>query len=57
MEHKLLEETDYILEVAQSQEIAKACEHIPNLIFPNYYPEFSSERIITMDYIKGEHLI
>ena len=56
VEHKLLEETDYILEVAQSQEIAKACEHIPNLIFPNYYPEFSSERIITMDYIKGEHL-
>ena len=56
MEHKLLEETDYILEVAQSQEIAKACEHIPNLIFPNYYPEFSSERIITMDYMKGEHL-
>ena len=56
VEHKLLEETDYILEVAQSQEIAKACEHIPNLIFPNYYPEFSSERIITMDYMKGEHL-
>ena len=24
VEHKLLEETDYILEVAQSQEIAKA---------------------------------
>lgn len=56
VEHKLLEETDYVLEVAQSQEIAKACEHIPNLIFPNYYPEFSSERIITMDYMKGEHL-
>ena len=56
VEHKLLEETDYILEVAQSQEIAKACKHIPNLIFPNYYPEFSSERIITMDYMKGEHL-
>ena len=22
----------------------------------HYYPEFSSERIITMDYMKGEHL-
>jgi predicted unusual protein kinase regulating ubiquinone biosynthesis (AarF/ABC1/UbiB family) len=56
VENKLMEETDYILEVEQSKEIAKACAHIPNLRFPNYYPEYSSERIITMDYMKGEHL-
>jgi predicted unusual protein kinase regulating ubiquinone biosynthesis (AarF/ABC1/UbiB family) len=56
VENKLTEETDYILEVQQSQEIAKACGHIPNLKFPTYYPEISSERIITMDYMKGEHL-
>ena len=56
VENKLTEETDYILEVQQSQEIAEACAHIPNLKFPGYYPEISSERIITMDYMKGEHL-
>jgi predicted unusual protein kinase regulating ubiquinone biosynthesis (AarF/ABC1/UbiB family) len=56
VENKLTEETDYILEIKQSQEIADACAHIPNLKFPKYYPEISSERIITMDYMKGEHL-
>jgi len=56
VENKLMEETDYILEVKQSQEIAKACAHIPNLKFPDYYPEISSEQIITMDYMKGKHL-
>lgn len=56
VEDKLREETDYILEVQQSEEIAKACQHIPNLRFPNYYKDLSSDRIITMDYMKGLHL-
>lgn len=56
VEEKLLDETDYILEVEQSQELADACKHIPYLLFPNYYPELSSERIITMDWMDGIHL-
>ncbi|MBU2951778.1 AarF/ABC1/UbiB kinase family protein [Tamlana agarivorans] len=56
IEGKLLEETDYILEVKQSKEISEACKHIPHLIFPKYYKQWSSERIITMDYMEGEHL-
>ena len=56
VENKLTEETNYILEMAQSKAVAEACQHIPNLKFPKYYEEFSSERIITMDYMKGEHL-
>jgi predicted unusual protein kinase regulating ubiquinone biosynthesis (AarF/ABC1/UbiB family) len=56
VEDKLVEETNYILEVQQSKEVANACSHIPNLCFPKYYEELSSERIITMDYMKGEHL-
>jgi predicted unusual protein kinase regulating ubiquinone biosynthesis (AarF/ABC1/UbiB family) len=56
VENKLVEETNYILEIAQSKEIAKACSHISNLLFPNYYENLSSERIITMDYMVGEHL-
>lgn len=56
VENKLVEETDYILEVKQSKEIVNACSHIPNLKFPKYYEELSNERIITMDYMTGEHL-
>ena len=56
VEQKLEEETDYILEIKQSEELAKACKHIPNVIFPEYYPQLSSDRIITMDWMKGEHL-
>merc|ERR1711974_114456 len=56
VENKLVEETDYILEVKQSKEIVNACSHITNLKFPNYYEALSNERIITMDYMVGEHL-
>ncbi|WP_028281834.1 ABC1 kinase family protein [Olleya marilimosa] len=56
VENKLVEETNYILEVEQSKAIVEACKHIPNLKFPNYYEDLSSERIITMDWMEGEHL-
>ncbi len=56
VEDKLLEETDYELEVRQSIAITEACGHIPNLKFPTYYPELSSNRIITMDWMTGQHL-
>ncbi|WP_372975059.1 ABC1 kinase family protein [Muriicola sp.] len=56
VEDKLLEETDYILEIRQSKEISDACAHIPNLDFPAYYEDLSSERILTMDWMHGMHL-
>ena len=56
VEGKLIEETDYMLEIKQSKEIALACSHISNIMFPEYYEDLSSERIITMDYMEGEHL-
>ncbi|MDX1469932.1 MAG: AarF/ABC1/UbiB kinase family protein [Flavobacteriaceae bacterium] len=56
VENKLMEETDYVLELSQSVEISEACKHIPNLVFPEYYPQYSSERILTMDYMYGKHL-
>lgn len=56
VEGKLLEETDYVLELKQSKEISAACAHLPNLKFPEYYQELSSERIITMDWMQGMHL-
>lgn len=56
VEAKLLEETDYNLELRQGMEMAKACASIAHLRFPEYYPEWSSEKIITMDWMEGEHL-
>ena len=56
VENKLLEETDYILELKQSEEMSHACRNIQNLKFPKYYSELSSEKILTMDWMEGEHL-
>ena len=56
VEEKLTEETNYILEFKQSEEIAEACKHIPNLKFPTYYKELSSDRILTMSWMQGIHL-
>lgn len=56
VEEKLLDETNYLLEVRESLEMANACSKIENLIFPHYYKELSSERIITMDWMEGQHL-
>jgi predicted unusual protein kinase regulating ubiquinone biosynthesis (AarF/ABC1/UbiB family) len=56
VQQKLLEETDYELEVRRSIEISGACSHLENITFPEYYPEMSSRRIITMDWMEGMHL-
>ncbi|SHL25772.1 Predicted unusual protein kinase regulating ubiquinone biosynthesis, AarF/ABC1/UbiB family [Chitinophaga jiangningensis] len=56
IETKLLEETDYKLELRRSMDLSAACAHIPGLLFPGYYPEYSSDRIITMDWLNGLHL-
>lgn len=56
VEDKLTEETDYKLELQQSEVTRKECERIENLKFPSYYPELSSDRIITMDWMHGIHL-
>jgi predicted unusual protein kinase regulating ubiquinone biosynthesis (AarF/ABC1/UbiB family) len=56
VEDRLLEETDYELEVQRSIEISKACSSLENVVFPIYYPALSGRRIITMDWINGLHL-
>jgi len=56
VENKLLEETDYELELTQGIAISKSCGVIPNLRFPKYYPEMSSKKTITMDWMDGLHL-
>lgn len=56
VEERLLEETDYELEVRRSIEFSGACSVLSGVVFPKYYPELSSKRIITMDWLEGQHL-
>ena len=56
VEERLLEETDYELEVRRSISFSEACADLNNVVFPKYYPELSSKRIITMDWLEGRHL-
>ena len=55
VEDKLYEETDYNLELNSSMAFADESSHLPNISFPNYYPELSCEKIITMDWMHGIH--
>jgi len=56
VESKLIEETNYTLELQTSIRLTEATSHLEGIIFPKYYPEYSSDRIITMDWIDGVHL-
>lgn len=56
VESKLIEETDYQLELETSMRLTKASGHLDNIVFPTYYPEYSNDRILTMDWIEGQHL-
>jgi predicted unusual protein kinase regulating ubiquinone biosynthesis (AarF/ABC1/UbiB family) len=56
VQNMLIAETDYELEMKHARHIATACAHIPNLVFPQYYPEYTSKRILTMDWVAGKHL-
>jgi len=54
--NKLYEETDYVLELNQLQEAIDSCSIIPNLTFPQPFPELSSKTVLTMEWKEGKHL-
>jgi predicted unusual protein kinase regulating ubiquinone biosynthesis (AarF/ABC1/UbiB family) len=56
VETRMLEETDYRLELNRSVELTEKSSHLKNVVFPKYYPEFSSTRVLTMDWIEGKPL-
>lgn len=56
VEERVTEETDYRLEVQRSLELAEKTKVVDRVNFPNYYPELSSGKIITMDWVDGLHL-
>ena len=53
---KLLEETNYINELEQGREISEKCIGLNNIIFPEFFPELSTGKIITMEWMEGEHI-
>jgi predicted unusual protein kinase regulating ubiquinone biosynthesis (AarF/ABC1/UbiB family) len=53
---KMLEETDYELELQRSMALSEKTKHLHNVAFPQYYPEYSSARILTMDWLNGRPL-
>lgn len=56
VEARLIEETDYCLELKRAQSLIEQSSHLPNTRFPQYHPEYSSAKIITMDWMQGETL-
>jgi len=56
VKNKLLEETNYINELEQGTTLSEKCAKIPNILFPKFYPKLSSKKIITMDWMEGQHL-
>ncbi|MDX2063015.1 MAG: AarF/ABC1/UbiB kinase family protein [Bacteroidia bacterium] len=56
VESKLLEETDYTYELASSMAFKDACQDLPGVEFPDYFPEYSGKRVLTMSWLEGLHL-
>lgn len=56
VELRMMEETDYTLELKRSIELSQQSSHLKNIVFPNYYSEYSSQRILTMDWLEGKPL-
>lgn len=50
---RLLEETDYRLEWQRGMFLSDQCQSLQNIYFPTYYPNYSCERILTMDWLVG----
>ncbi|HEY3403790.1 MAG TPA: AarF/UbiB family protein [Ohtaekwangia sp.] len=56
VEQRMMEETDYRLELTRSIDLSERSKHIKNIVFPKYYKQYSSEKILTMDWLDGEPL-
>lgn len=56
VEDRMLEEADYRLELQRSIELSGKTSHLKDLIFPGYYPEYSGEKVLTMDWLEGDLL-
>lgn len=53
---RLVEETDYQLELQRSMNISSRCSALANVQFATYFPDLSADRVITMSWEDGLHL-
>lgn len=53
VEARLLEETNYALELERSMRLGADCAAVANVRFPKYYPELCRARVLTMDWVDG----
>jgi predicted unusual protein kinase regulating ubiquinone biosynthesis (AarF/ABC1/UbiB family) len=56
VEMRMMEETDYTLELDRSINLSNETRHLKNVVFPKYYPEYSSPKILVMDWLEGKPL-
>jgi predicted unusual protein kinase regulating ubiquinone biosynthesis (AarF/ABC1/UbiB family) len=56
LEDRLLEEVDYRIELRNSLEFSQLCANVSGVYFPPYFPELSSDRVLTMGWMEGVHL-
>lgn len=56
VEARLLEETDYGMELRRSQELAAACTGLAHVRFPAFHADRCSARVLTMDWVDGQPL-
>lgn len=56
VEERLLEETDYRIELRRSLDLTKRTSHLADIRFPQYFPDLSTRRILTMEWIDGIQL-
>jgi predicted unusual protein kinase regulating ubiquinone biosynthesis (AarF/ABC1/UbiB family) len=54
VEARLLEETDYALELKRAVDLADHCRDLAQVNFPAYHPELSCGKILTMDWVEGQ---
>lgn len=53
LKQHLLREVDYHYELATAQSVADLLGDDKRFVVPRYYPQWSSERVLTMDYLDG----
>lgn len=56
VEMRMMEETDYTLELERSIDLSGKTRHLENILFPKYYPDLSSPKILVMDWLEGKPL-
>jgi predicted unusual protein kinase regulating ubiquinone biosynthesis (AarF/ABC1/UbiB family) len=56
VELRMMEETDYVLELQRSMDLSQKTAHLKDIIFSKYYPEYSCTKILVMDWLEGRPL-